>query len=99
MALTRIGGDPDGIGSGGYQLGKVSDTVGQIATGVRTASNKTSGSAGEAALVGAIERFSAAFHSYLDSCSVQLNAAASLAKNGAADLETATGGLGLTRDG
>jgi len=91
-----VGGDPGSMTSGGSNLAKASTSVGHIAAGVRTGASKSSGSAGEPVLVAAIERFSAALGTFIQGCSTQVGAAATLAKNASADVTAVSGG-GLTR--
>ena len=90
--MANVGGDPSSMSGGAATLHTAGTAIEQARTGVSSAGRSVSGAVGDATLVGAVDRFTAAWSTLLGDTGLQIVTAAQLASNAAADLTTAGGG-------
>ncbi len=89
--MSNVGGDPSAMSGGAATLHREGSALDQLRAGITAAGGSVSGAAGEAALAGAVDRFTAAWSTMLGDTGLQIGTAAQLAANAAADLTTAGG--------
>lgn len=89
--MSVVGGDSGSVGAGGDGLATAAGAVGGASSGINSAGGQAEGAAGDPRVSAAMSRFTAAWSQTTTDLQTEMQAAAMLARNAAADLATAGG--------
>lgn len=89
--MSVTGGNPDTIAAGSQGLSSAVRAVGATAKSIASSGGSAGGAAGDGRISASLGRFTAAWSQTTADLETQLQAAALLAENGAADLAVAGG--------
>lgn len=89
--MGMVGGDPANMSGGAAELHRCGVAVKKMESGLSSAASAAASSAGDPTLVAAVRRFGAAWSTTVGDTGTQIQTAAQLASNAAADLSTVGG--------